>query len=500
MNAAFYRRGIVAVCAGVFCISSAPASGMSAKDIFAQVARSVVVVLALDYSGKTIAQGSGVVVGENEVATNCHVISDANKIVVRQAADSGGGETYRMDSRILAQDDERDLCLLFVDELSEPPAAPVVAMGAAKQLAVGEDVYSVGAPKGLELSFSRGIVSQLRGIHGKRGAPLVQTDAAISPGSSGGGLFNENAELVGITAFKWKGENLNFAIPTEWIGDLREKGRAQLAGKELRRAIEYNELDKAALLLEKYADINVKDDDGWTLLHWAASNNAAEIAKLLIDRGADIQAKDNQGWTPMHWAMYKNAPEIANVLIDRGANIQAKIGDGWMPLHWAARAGDSAAVKWLIDSGLDVNAKDERGQTPLHSAAYYNHSTLEDTLEVANLLIDRGADIQTKDKWGRTPLHSAAYSYYNYNTLEFAKLLIDRGADIQAKDKWGETPLDLAVYRNAPEVVKLLIESGADVNAKNKWGETPMDEAISEEHTEIQSLLRRHGGWCNVNC
>ena len=180
MNAAFYRRGIVAVCAGIFCISSAPAAGMSAKDVFAQVARSVVVVLALDSNGQTTAQGSGVVVGKNEVATNCHVISGANKIVVRQAADSGGDETYQMDSRILAQDDERDLCLLFVDELSEPPTAPVAAMGAAKGLEVGEDVYSVGAPEGLDLSLSRGVVSQLRGIHGKRGAPLVQTDAAIA--------------------------------------------------------------------------------------------------------------------------------------------------------------------------------------------------------------------------------------------------------------------------------------------------------------------------------
>ena len=223
---------IAALTAGIFAVSAASAWAKSAKEVFAEVAGSVVVVLALDSSGETQAQGSGVVVGQNEVATNCHVIEDAASVVVRQAADSGGGETYRMDARVLARDDERDLCLLFVGELSEPPAAPMVEMGAAKGLSVGEEVFAIGAPKGLELSMSRGIVSQLRGLHGKRAAPLVQTDAAISPGSSGGGLFNENAELVGITAFKWKGENLNFAVPAEWVGELRENGRAELKAAE----------------------------------------------------------------------------------------------------------------------------------------------------------------------------------------------------------------------------------------------------------------------------
>ena len=224
-------RIVAALTVGIFAML-AVACQKSPEQVFAEVARSVVVVMALDSSGDTKAQGSGVVVGKNEVVTNCHVIDGAKSVVVRQAADSGGDETYRMDARVLARDDERDLCLLFVDELSEPPAAPMAAIGVAKGLSVGEEVFAVGAPKGLELSLSRGVVSQLRGLHGKRATPLVQTDAAISPGSSGGGLFNENAELVGITTFKWKGESLNFALPAEWVGELREKGREELAAAE----------------------------------------------------------------------------------------------------------------------------------------------------------------------------------------------------------------------------------------------------------------------------
>ncbi len=88
---------------------------------------------------------------------------------------------------------------------------------------MGEPVYAVGAPEGLELPLSEGIVSQLRGGP----PPLIQTTVAISPGSSGGGLFNTEGELVGITTFYLKeGQNLNFALPVELI--------AEAAGNKIR--------------------------------------------------------------------------------------------------------------------------------------------------------------------------------------------------------------------------------------------------------------------------
>ena len=178
--------------------SSATAWGADAKGVFSEVAASVVVVLALNGRGETNAQGSGVVVGVNEVVTNCHILDRATGLAVRQAADWSGGKSYQMTASLLAQNQERDLCLLFVEELSLPPAAKVARLGAAKALSVGEEVYAVGAPAGLDLSLSRGIVSQLRGMLDKQIAPLIQTDVAISPGSSGGGLFTQSGDLVGV--------------------------------------------------------------------------------------------------------------------------------------------------------------------------------------------------------------------------------------------------------------------------------------------------------------
>ena len=213
----------LAVFAAAMAFSGAASADKSAREVFAGVSRGVVVVIATTADGVNTSQGSGVVVGRNEVVTNCHVLSGASKVTVRQAADSRGRETWRMAAKPMARNEKRDLCLLFVNELSDPPAAVPVPFGDARDISIGDEVYAIGAPRGLELSLSRGVVSQLRGDYGKRSAPLIQTDAAISPGSSGGGLFNGMGELIGITSFKISGdgsEGISFAIPSEWVKEL----------------------------------------------------------------------------------------------------------------------------------------------------------------------------------------------------------------------------------------------------------------------------------------
>ena len=217
------RNHLIITIFAVTTVSPYPADGKSVKDMFAEVSSSIVVVLTFNADGRKTGQGSGVVVGKNEVVTNCHVVSNARTIAVRQAADVRGRETYRMEAELVARNEQRDLCLLSVKELSAPPAAPPVNFATARSVSIGEEVYAIGAPQGLDLSLSRGIISQLRGNYGKQSAPIIQTDAAILPGSSGGGLFNQNGELLGITTFKFSGgasEGLSFALPVEWVRDL----------------------------------------------------------------------------------------------------------------------------------------------------------------------------------------------------------------------------------------------------------------------------------------
>jgi len=185
-----------------------PALAMSPQDIYAKASESVVVVKALDEDGQPKQYGSGVTLAPGEIITNCHVLKEANAIKVGRKGDY-------VEAALLYRNEDHDLCLLVAPELKSMPTQ----LGKAGNLKVGAPVFSIGAPKGLELSLSNGLVSQL---HLDDGAPVIQTTAAISPGSSGGGLFDDEARLVGITSFYYKGgQNLNFAVPVEWIADLR---------------------------------------------------------------------------------------------------------------------------------------------------------------------------------------------------------------------------------------------------------------------------------------
>jgi hypothetical protein len=185
---------------------------LTASQVYEQVKDSVVVVKAYDRQGKPMGQASGVMLPTGEVITNYHVVKTGVRYLVSQGKKG-------VPATVKAGDPDKDLCLLTAPGLSAKPAR----LGKAARLKVGEPVYAVGAPQGLELSLSEGIVSQLRGGP----PPLIQTTVAISQGSSGGGLFNAEGELVGITTFYLKdSQSLNFAVPVEWIAEVaRGKNR-----------------------------------------------------------------------------------------------------------------------------------------------------------------------------------------------------------------------------------------------------------------------------------
>lgn len=180
------------------------AVAMTPGQVYESVKDSVVVVKAYDRQGKLTGLGSGVMLPSGDIVTNYHVIKAEVRYMVGQGKKG-------VPANLKAGDPDKDLCLLTASGLEAKPAR----LGKAASLKVGDPVYAVGAPQGLELSLSEGIVSQLRG---NGPYPIIQTTVAISPGSSGGGLFNANGELVGITTFYLKGgQSLNFAAPVEWV-------------------------------------------------------------------------------------------------------------------------------------------------------------------------------------------------------------------------------------------------------------------------------------------
>jgi S1-C subfamily serine protease len=214
MPAGAHIAALLLACASLTVATVAPA--LEPDKIFEKVSASVWTVRALDAQEKPISIGSAVVVGPGRLITNCHVLRQARSIQIRR-------DNISHAATLEFPDTERDLCQITVRNLF----APALVIAPAATLKVGQRVYAIGSPQGLELTLSDGLISSLRG--GEGGPPLIQTSAPISPGSSGGGLFDSEGRLIGITSFQRKdSQNLNFAIPADWISEVPARGQAAL--------------------------------------------------------------------------------------------------------------------------------------------------------------------------------------------------------------------------------------------------------------------------------
>jgi serine protease Do len=175
---------------------------LSPTNLFEKVSPSVYGVKVVLEAGSKVAAsyGSAVAVSPREAITNCHVISHGKLITL-----SNG--TATLPAEVSAADRRSDRCYLTV---INGTLEPVVGLRDFDGLAVGETVYTVGSPKGLERTFGQGLLSGLRKMEG---VEYVQITAPVSEGSSGGGLFDERGNLIGITTFTVRdSQNLNFAI------------------------------------------------------------------------------------------------------------------------------------------------------------------------------------------------------------------------------------------------------------------------------------------------
>jgi serine protease Do len=196
---------------------------LEANEIFKRTDPGVVVIVAEGAKRADDRLVSGVLVEPLEIVTICRGVIDAARLTVKQGS-------VQRSARLRFQDAARDLCQLRLDD-AFPSAKPVTNFVLSKELEVGQPVFAIGSPRGLEHTISRGIVSALREMKEEVGS-LVQTDAAISPGSSGGGLFDSEGRLVGIITFGFKdAQNLNFALPAEWVQELPKRNRDRLQGK-----------------------------------------------------------------------------------------------------------------------------------------------------------------------------------------------------------------------------------------------------------------------------
>lgn len=210
-------KSISAACVAFVCLVSTELQAKTEKEIFKEVAPRIVLIETYDYLGRFIAQGSGVVLGPSmrekgsfsfpeaqfcDVLTNCHVIAGAEFLAVKTLDGQSAAAEILFFERL------RDIAVL---RTPLPIATSDIPLNVG--LEIGDQTIAVGNPKGLGWTISAGIVSR---TPDKRN-PLIQTTAPMSHGSSGGGLFDSDGRLIGVTTASLKdAQNLNFAV---WIHD-----------------------------------------------------------------------------------------------------------------------------------------------------------------------------------------------------------------------------------------------------------------------------------------
>jgi hypothetical protein len=204
----------------------APLAAQTARQLAQNTFPSVVLLVMQDANGQPASLGSGFFVGEGLIATNVHVVRGASS---GQARRVGLARAYAVNS-VVAVDARADLAVLKIPGFVGPP----LKLGQSEDVAVGDAVYAIGNPEGLEGTFSQGIVSGIRTIGGDK---LLQITAPISPGSSGGPVINARGEVVGVAVAAFsEGQNLNFAIPSSYLASLLKRvgpPRALSAEKDL---------------------------------------------------------------------------------------------------------------------------------------------------------------------------------------------------------------------------------------------------------------------------
>ncbi len=228
-------------------------SAQTAPEIARIAFASTVLLIMEDENGQPLSLGSGFLVGDSMLASNLHVVAGAMRGYANLV---GKDKTYDV-LGVTAIDPTRDLVILKIT----PADAPALSLGNSDSVQVGDPVYAVGNPLGLEGTFSQGIVSSIREFGADR---LLQITAPISPGSSGGPVLSSKGEVIGVSVATFTGgQNLNLAIPAEYLQSLLDtagppRPLGEATGTEQRSII---------------ADLGAHSSDGVVGSHFAWTDN-----------------------------------------------------------------------------------------------------------------------------------------------------------------------------------------------------------------------------------
>ena len=275
---------------------------LPAEDIAEKALAATVYLEMKDTNGKTLGIGSGFFVKPNLIATNYHVIEGAAKGTAKLV---GKSTTYNIEG-VTATDKTNDLALLKVTAFGIKP----LSLGDSDKVRIGETVYVAGNPKGLEGTFSDGIISSRRD---KLTKERLQMTAPISPGSSGGPVLNKKGEVIGVSFMTLLGgQNLNFAIPSKYLKKL-------LVQSKLAKPLSQG---KQSISAETYFL--------WGNVKYRMGNYQGAVSDYTksIDIDPNVQSYFNRGLAKYHLGQYFAAVDYDKVLLLKDDFVQAYVNRG----------------------------------------------------------------------------------------------------------------------------------------------------------------------------
>ena len=219
-------------------------------------------------------------------------------------------------------------------------------------------------------------------------------------------------------------------------------------------AVEKQQLGAVRFLLNQGADVNLKDDYGFTALHLAAISSMYEVMICLVENGADVNAVNLRDVTPLMMACDDDSNmDVVRYLMRRGADMQLKDVDGFTALLYAITSDSDFALdilRFLIQNGADVNTRNLEEATPLMLASWNGY------LDKVKFLIEQEADVDAQDENGDTALHYAA-STDEPSPAQIVNTLLIAGASHRSNTS-GLTPLLTASNSRSVDVVEFLIQ------------------------------------------
>jgi len=292
------------------------------------------------------------------------------------------------------------------------------------------------------------------------GVPLVKCADCIVPGD----LPTNGGYTAPTSVASIESEPMHWTVPRSQVDKWLAEGSN--INKELDDAVVSNDVDRAAYLISKGADVNGWDNLGTPPLETAARAGCIPMMQLLVAHGARIDRRDSDGQTPLMGAAMRNQAPAIRFLVAHGASIEKGGPAGFTPLAIAVEEGQFDAAYELIKAGAKVNIPASTHRlTPL--------------MVIASELPPQSRDVKVLQ---------------NHGPIDVARALLAHKAKVDTTDADGVTALMIAAARDNSQMIGLLIQAGANPRIKSAAGETARDIAVENDNLgaiRILDLLAR---------